>query len=141
MRDQELRKDAILDEHEWRLRTRRRLQDAWRVIRWQLQQVEIDDMLEKRADEKANLRLYLELVETEEECSRLMSKRQGQEEFMVLVRAAAAARWLMEVIAEERTQKNADVLKRLADAIDMCNQRDWEWARARTSEEADPGGP
>ncbi len=63
MRDQELRKDAILDEHEWRLRTMPRLQDAWRAIRWLLQQVEIDDMLEKRADEKEHLlRVYLELV-------------------------------------------------------------------------------
>lgn len=128
------------DEHEWRLKTMRRLQDAWHAIQWQLKQVEIDDdMLEKRADEKKHLlRVYLELVNTEEECSRLMSKRQGQEEFMVLVRAAAAARRLMEMIAEERT-KNGGFLKGIADAIDVRNQRARE--RARTSDEVDPGGP
>lgn len=136
MMDEEVRKEEIWDEHEWRSRTMRRLQDAWRVIRWQREQVEIDDMLEKRADEKEHLlRLYLELVETEEECSRLMSKHHGQEEFMVLVRAAAVARRLLERIAEERT-KNGGFLKGIADAIDMRNARE----RVRTSSDSGPGG-
>lgn len=139
MMDEEARKEAIWDQHEWRLKTMRHVQEATWAINWQRRQLELDDMfIARKEQDEYLLRVYLQLLETEEECSRMLSSQQGKEEFMMLVRAAVAARKKMEELEQER-RKNGGFLKGIADAIDMRNQRERE--RARTSYEAGPGGP
>ncbi len=119
---------SILDENKWRQQVIRRVMEARSAILWQRQQIELDDLLRSRQEEDAYLlRIYLQLMEVEEECARMLSRQQGKEEFMMLVRAAAAARDVMEKLAQER-KKNAGFLKGIADAIEMRNARERAWS-------------
>ena len=137
MMDEEVRKEAIWDLHEWRLKTMRYVQETIWAINWQRRQIELDDMfIARKEQDEYLLRVYLQLRETEEECSRLISRQQGQEEFIMLVRAALAARKKMEELEQER-RKNGGFLKGIADAIDMRNARE----RVRTNSDSGPGGP
>lgn len=118
---------ALLDE---------RVKEAFIAIEYQKRKAKKEDSFwTRKVEEEWLLRVYTELLETEDEYSQLIAREHAQTEFLALVRAAAAARALMEKMEVERG-KGGGFAAGVADALEQRNAR----ARERLRKDDGDGG-